>query len=144
MITDTRSKQMEAGKYHFEVVAMPVQVAAGDFLKWQFEFRVVGSNDKPIKMSYFDNQVGELLRAVGCKEVEPEIFDWEPEQVYGRLFEAELFYEEDAKGKINEYTKKVQTYRKLRNYASLNAPVKTAASAPAGKVTYPKNIPWED
>ena len=130
---------MEAGTYTFEVATMPCQVAAGDFLKWQFEFKVAGSQDKPFKMGFFDNQMGELLSALGFKQIEEGVFDWDSTDAYGKSFKAELFYEEDRNGKINEYTKKIQTYRKLRSFEAVLTPAMRKKNEPK-----PQDIAWEE
>ena len=134
MLTDTNSKFLTEGTYTFKIAAYPTQVSAGQYLKWQFEFRLDGQ-EKPIKMSFFDNQLGELLKALGCKEVKRCVFDWDVKEVYGLTFDADLYFEEDRQGKLNDKTGKVQTYRKLKNFK------------PSGKqaeVTNPSDIAWEE
>ena len=134
-ITNTNGKFLTEGNYTFKISAYPSQVSAGQYLKWQFEFALEGY-EKPIKMSFFDNQMGDLLRAVGCKEIKRGVFDWETEKVYGKSFNADLFFEEDRNGKINDKTGKVQTYRKLKNF--------TPAGEQKEEVPNPEDLQWEN
>ncbi len=116
MITNTNSTKVEKGIHVFEVASKPVQVPAGKFQKWSFEFIVDGRDESVFKLSFFDNQIKELLRAIACEEVDPGVFNWEPEGVIGMRFQAELFFEPDRKGRVNEETGEIYSYRNLRGF----------------------------
>lgn len=122
------------GVHTFEVASYPVQVPAGNFLKTSWEFKVDGSN-KTFKLSFFDNQMVDLLRALGCNEIKPLVFDWKEEEVFGKKFSAELYYETDKQGKMNDRTGEVFKYKKLKDFKPVEQGVIGIS---------PSEIAWED
>lgn len=132
---DTNSKGIEPGTYLFRIAAYPQPIKAGEFDKFQFEFQMEGQ-ERPIKTSFFPNQMKGLLIALGFKEVEPGIFDGDIQDAYGKYVSADLYSE--------EYTKKDGTKgmaRKLRNFTMPSEEVQS--NNPDGAQS-PKDIVWEE
>lgn len=136
MLTNTNSQGLKEAVYTFEIVSIPAIIDAKGFQKTEFEFKPVGIESKTIKASFFDNQLGEVLLALDCRQVEEGVFDWEPAEVYGKQVRARLIYEADKKGKIDDKTGKVVTYRRLVDFQKIET------INPDGVVS-PEMIPWE-
>jgi hypothetical protein len=134
MITNTLSQGLKEGVYRFEVVSTPVQIDAKGFTKMEFELQPVGIESKAIKTSFFENQMAEILTALGCRQIDEGIFDWEPAEVFGKIIEARLSYEQDKNGKINEKTGKVVTYRRLSEFKAVEHKA----------INTPEAIAWEE
>jgi hypothetical protein len=135
MITNTNGSSIKEGVHQFEIVTAPAPVVVKGFDKMEFEFQIMGGMDKPFKMSFFDNQMTDLLRALGCNEIEAGVFDWDVMDVFGKQFSAEVYYEADKNGKINDKTGKVQSYRKLRNFKAVGQAQAKPSSNPDGVKT---------
>lgn len=69
--------------------------------EWSFEALV---NEKPFyfTLGMFPSQMGELLRALGAKEVTPHKFDWDDEEYIGVTVAFNLCHIADKKGVIRE------------------------------------------
>lgn len=116
-ITDTRSNGVVPGEYTFTVMAEPVN---GSYKPgsnyYDFEFGV------GLDLARYSEKipvwlVAPLLRALGCQEIEPNIFSWDKASVIGTMFDASIVMEENPKsGKF---------YRKMKN--------------PVGITGFPKN-----
>ena len=117
-ITDTRSKGIEPGKYTFTIAST---VLKGEFKPganyYDFQFLVnVGKetfehNEKiPVWLS------GQLLLAIGAKEKEQGVFEWDKESVVGTMFDAEIVFE---KG-IDKRTGLERDYRRMKNPVAIN------------------------
>jgi len=123
---DTNGKGIEPGEYVFTVVAYPQAIKAGEFDKFEFLFGMDGQ-ERPIKMSFFPNQMKGLLEALGFKATDG-VFDCDITEAFGKFVKAELYSE--------EYTKKDGSKgvaRKLRGF-------KSADAVPAT----PADIAWEE
>lgn len=130
MVIDTNGKSsIEAGIYKLKITAYPQVVKAGDYDKYEFQFTIDGS-DKPMKQSFFPNQMKGLLLAVGMKEVSKGVFDGDINDAYGKNVEAELFFE--------EFTKKDGTTGKARRLKDFKACKQDQV------VTKPEVIEWEE
>lgn len=68
---------------------------------WSFEAEVEG---KPFYfgLSMFSSQMGDLLRALGCKEEPKNKFTWKSEDVIGNTIEFNICHVADKKGVIRE------------------------------------------
>ena len=130
MVIDTNGKgSVEAGIYKFEISAYPQAIKAGNYDKYEFQFSC-DSWDKPMKQSFFPNQMKSLLLAVGMKEVSRGVFDGDINDAYGKCVEAELFFE--------DYVKKDGTTgkaRRLKDFKSCDKPTPSAK---------PETIEWEE
>ena len=125
---DTRSKGLDAGIYTVQVSAEPKesQTRTGKPMI-DFEFSIEGQ-EYPIKQRFFPNQLTSMFKVLGFEETEPGVFDGDIQKAYGRIFQAELYFEvyqkdDGTKGKA----------RRLRNFAA----------APVGPAT-PADIAWEE
>jgi hypothetical protein len=131
MKIDTNIKGIEPGTYLFRIASYPQQIKAGEFDKFQFEFQM-NDQDRPIKLSFFPNQMKDLLSALGFKEVEPGVFDGDITEAYGCYVNADLYSE--------EYTKKDGSKgmaRKLRNFRKAEQKVDP-------DVSELKDLAWEE
>lgn len=108
--TDTRGDGIEPGKgYIFKISDVPKKdnFSSG---KQYYEFKM----ETTINGDLVDHQeriptwmVGPILRALECKEVEPDVFEWEKEAVVGKEFKGDIGLEANPKdGK---------KYRRLQN-----------------------------
>lgn len=131
MIIDTNGKSsLEAGIYKMRISSYPQAIKAGDYDKYEFEFTIDGV-DKPLKQSFFPNQMKGLLLAIGMKEVSRGVFDGDIKSAYGKNVEAELYFE--------EFTKKDGTTGKARRLKDF----KTCAQDENLKIPT-EDIVWEE
>ena len=135
---DTNGNYAKPGEYVFKIVAYPQPINAGGYEKFEFLFGTEGQ-EKPIKQSYFPNQMKDLLKALGFPEIEPGVFDGDVQDAYGKHVKAELYLEEYKK---NDGT--TGTARKLRNFSAVN-PVKVLSQdVNPKKERTPHDIAWEE
>lgn len=136
---DTRSKGLEAGEYVVRVVSYPQIKNYSGWDKIEFEFGIEGQ-DRPIKQSYFPNQIKSMFVALGFKEVEPEVYDGDIQEAFGKSFLAELYFEEYKKqdGTVGKA-------RKLRNFKGVDdCPAEPQQSVNPAGVKSPDMIAWEE
>ncbi len=128
---DCKSKMMEAGDYVVKVVSYPQdKTVSGGFTKIDIDFAISGQ-DKPFKQSYFPNQLKTMFIALGFNEIEPEIYDGDIHEAYGKEFLAELYFEEYKKDDGS-----TGRARRLRNFRNVNdCPPESAG---------PEDIAWEE
>jgi hypothetical protein len=128
---DTNSKMTEPGEYVVKVVSYPQEkTVGGGFTKIDIDFAISGQ-DKPLKQSYFPNQLKTLFIALGWKEIEPGVYDGDIQEAYGKSFLAELYFEEYKKD--DGSTGKA---RRLRNFKAVDdCPPESAG---------PENIAWDE
>lgn len=97
--TDTRMKlNPPEGEYLFRVSkVMKIKDESGrSIYPWEFEAMVNGEVITH-KERFFPSQLAPLLRALGCREVEPEIFEWEKEEQVNKPVRAKIVHEEHKK-----------------------------------------------
>lgn len=112
--TDTRGEGIPPGKgYIFKISDVPVKdkFQSG---KPYYSFRMTTVVDGEL-VEHEERiptwLVAPLLRALGCKEVEPEVFEWDKEAVVGQEFKGDIEMEPNPKdGK---------KYRRLKNPRNL-------------------------
>jgi len=93
MITDTNGGIFERGKYTFRVVDIPMEVDVKGYKAWQWSFEAdTEDGPLPYQERFMVWLVGPLLRALGCKEITPGKFDWNPTDVFGRAVNAEIIH----------------------------------------------------
>ena len=68
---------------------------------WSFEAVV---EDKPyfFGLTFFSSQMADLLRALNCKEVTKNKFEWDDEEVIGNTIEFNVCHVPDKKGVVRE------------------------------------------
>jgi hypothetical protein len=99
--TDTRPNIITPGKYSFTVSKVPVKKMNDNskvFYEFEFEY-IDGTDIKTYKERFMSWLVGPLLKAMGFKEVEPKVFEWEREEAKGKVVDATIIHEEDKKEK---------------------------------------------
>ena len=71
--------------------------------KWYFEIMQTdsGFETDSFDMFMFKSQMGELLRSLGCKEASEGVFEWELDEVKGKVIKAHMAHV-DIKGKLRE------------------------------------------
>jgi hypothetical protein len=101
--TDTRNG-LQPGHYTFTICS-PVE--KGEFkegkIYYEFNFEVNG-NIHTEKIPVW--AAAEILRAIGAKEIESDVFEWDKDQVVGINVDADIVMEQSKNGK---------TYRRMRN-----------------------------
>jgi len=118
--TDTGGLGLKVGRYTFKVAENPIKGAWGGgatYYEWFFEtFANGGITEHKEKIPVW--KMGPLLRALGQKEVEPDIFEWDREGVTGLEFDGEI---------VMEWNKdKTKAYPRIANH-------RKAGSVPAEK-----------
>lgn len=68
---------------------------------WSFETEVDGKAYY-FGLTFFSSQMAELLRALNCKEVTKNKFEWEDEEVIGNTLEFNICHVPDKKGVVRE------------------------------------------
>ena len=100
--TDTRRKMFpEVKDCDFRVSSVPQKFKDDNgrtHYSWEFEALVNGGLETH-KERFFPSQIAPLLRALGCKEVEPDVFEWEREEVQGKHILADIVHESNTKSK---------------------------------------------
>jgi hypothetical protein len=136
---DTNQKdRIEPGIYEVTVSAYPQEkTVGGGFVKIDMEFSIEGQ-ERPIKQSFFPNQLSTMFVALGFKEVEPGIYDGDIQEAFQRTFNAELFFEEYDKKDTSGAVIGKGKARRLRNFT-----VVQMANKPVSKKT-PEEITWEE
>lgn len=94
--TDTNSQFNDAipdGTYDFEVHKVVRKEIKGKVgYEWSLDY-----GDQNGKQLFWPNQMGDLLRLLGCKETAPGKFDWETDLMEGQTFKATVSRKEDKK-----------------------------------------------
>lgn len=69
--------------------------------EWSFEALV---NEKPyyFGITLFSSQMADLLRALGCKEISKNKFEWDSDEIIGQTLSFNIVHVEDKKGVIRE------------------------------------------
>lgn len=102
--TDTKGDfpLFPVGHYRFTVEQIP-EKKISDGGKALYIFRFVTTFDgqlKKYKETFAAWKCGELLKALGAKELEKDKWEWDREAVVGRIVEADIAHEPDKKGKL--------------------------------------------
>lgn len=94
--------------------------------EWTFEAEI---DDNPIvfKIGLFASQMGELLRALKCKEVKKDEFEWDTEEIAGEHLSFNIVHVEDKKGIIRENVVDV-----------------VAIEAPKGETKKDADVAWDE
>lgn len=100
--TDTRFKMFpEVKDQSFRIMAVPLKFKDDNgrsHYSFQFE-ALIGNSLETHKERFFPSQIAPLLRALGCKEIEDGVFEWEREEVCGKTIIADIVHEANAKSK---------------------------------------------
>jgi hypothetical protein len=99
-LTDTNSKfsgkDIPDGSHQFKVVSVSKKYGGANkdraFFVW-----VLGYEGQTGEQVLMPNMMGDLLRILGCKETEPNKFDWDTEDVIYSQFVAVVSHEPDKK-----------------------------------------------
>lgn len=86
MINNVKEKEIPGGYIVYE---------------WAFESEE-SDKTKYFNISMFSSQMADLLRALNCKEVSKNRFEWESEQVIGYTIEFNIVHVADKKGVVRE------------------------------------------
>ena len=123
---DTRGSSLEPGSYTFTIISLPIKgdydvdkgrPAAGKNY-YDFEFAAkVGADMVPWKEKIPVWVVAPLLRAIGVRESEPEVFEWERESSIGATFKGEI---------VSQLGKDGKNYRHLVNPVAIEGFPKTS------------------
>jgi len=90
------------GKYILEVVSIKKKTITGKtsgrtFAAYECNFEVRQCDqeldDNTLRILYFKSQMGDLLRALEAKEISPDQFEFDTEEVKGKLIECQLFWQ---------------------------------------------------
>jgi len=99
-MTDTNSQFNDAipdGTYTFEVHKVIRKDLKGKVgYEWSLDYAKDGV-DCNGKQLLWPNQMGELLRLLGCKELSPGKFEWDTDLMEGQTFNARVFRQPDKK-----------------------------------------------
>lgn len=130
MITDTNGNMLPQGKYTFRVSDVPTEVDVKGYKAWQWSFDVdTEDGAQPYQERFMVWLVAPLLRALGCKEIAPGKFDWEPTEVLGRSVVARIEHvtldKGASAGKTVARMKDIEMIRGAKTRAAM------AAQAPA-------------
>jgi hypothetical protein len=102
-VTDT-SGSLSPGKYKFTVIEEPKKVHMGKATGFEFTFSAV--NDNGARCEYKERfpvwLMGDLLKALGQKEVSPGKYDWDTTDVADLAVSAEIVYEDFVKDGITK------------------------------------------
>ncbi len=105
-LVDTRGEYMGPGKYTFTIADVPQKGTWKEKANY-YDFRFLVN----YKDSYVEHkekipvwQAAPLLRAIGAKEVEQGVFEWDKEASVGTMFDGEIVMEKGKDG-IKEYRK---------------------------------------
>lgn len=112
--TDTNTNRIEEGRYLFTVKEAPekFRTQTGK-IRFSFEFGYEHKGEmRTYKESFMAWAIGNLLRGLECKEVEPNIFDWELTEVVGKQVYATIEYQPD----------KNDTNKKWARMTKINSP----------------------
>jgi hypothetical protein len=96
---DTRIKiSPPEGEYDFRVnkVLKMKDDSGRSTYPWEFETFINGELVTH-KERFFPSQLAPLLRALGCTEVEPDVFEWEKDEQIGKKIKARIIHEENKK-----------------------------------------------
>ena len=89
-------KDIPDGTYEFKVLSCEKKFGGANkdkpFYVWKLEFE--GVRGEQVLMR---NNMGDLLRALGCKEVKSGQFDWDTDLVANQVFSATVTHEPDKK-----------------------------------------------
>lgn len=97
-ITDTSNKYAEQeipdGTRTFTVTEVVKRYGkkGGEFFIWKVSYQ--GGTGEQVLMP---SMMTELLRVLGCTEIEPNKFDWDTNEQVGKTFSAEVSHKPDAK-----------------------------------------------
>lgn len=110
----TPRQNTEPGVKTVKVSNYPQEVTVSGYQMIAFMFEIEGM-EKPLEQRFFPNQLQGMFKAMGWKEVEPNVFDGDIQEAHGKTFLAELYFEEYNK---NDGTK--GKARRLRNFRSVD------------------------
>lgn len=89
------------GKYEFKVISVQKKYggAAKDkpFYVWNLEYE--GVKGEQVLMP---NTMGPLLKALGCEEAKPGVYEWDTELMVNQVFSATVSHKMDKKGKLRQ------------------------------------------
>lgn len=98
--TDTNSKfndDIPEGVYDFEVVKVSRRDIKGKVgYEWTLEYKKEGSSYEGRQLLW-PNQMGALLKILGCKEVSTGKYEWDTDLMQGKTFKAKVFRQPDKK-----------------------------------------------
>lgn len=95
--TNTAGGRLPEGHYQFTVTKTPekFRTATGKIrYVWHFE-TLIGTELKSHRESFMVWMMGDLLRALKCKEEKKNEFEWELEEQVGKIIFADIVYEPD-------------------------------------------------
>lgn len=95
--TDTNSnyekEMIPDGDYRFKVISVQRVEKIDGMYEW--EFSVSDGNDYSVNL--FKNEMGPLLRVLGCNETDKGKFSWDTVDVEGKVFTATAYQRPDKK-----------------------------------------------
>lgn len=99
--TDTNSQfndDIPDGTYDFEIEkVLAKEIKGKKGYEWHLDYKDAQGNDASGQVLMWPNQIGDLLRLLGCKEGEKGKFDWETELMQGKTFKATIVHEKGKK-----------------------------------------------
>lgn len=104
-ITNTKSKYKKyppipEGRRRYIVVA-PVRKLFGkggnEFFVWTLQYQTDNGENALGEQAILPTMLAPLLRVLGCEEIEPEVFDWDTDNVEGCSFTATTSRNPDKK-----------------------------------------------
>ena len=88
------SSDIPDGTYTFEVVTVRKKYKGEiPFYIWTLEYDKDQEGDQVLLPS----MMGDLLRVLGCKEISPKKYEWDPDNMEGKEFIATVSHEPDKK-----------------------------------------------
>lgn len=108
--TDTTGFQLTPeGKHKFQVLEVPLKKkGASGGIYYEFAFGVtIGNRVRKHIERFMVWKAGELIKALGGTEVEPNVFEWDKEATVGKFVEATIVHEPD-KNDLNKKWARMQ------------------------------------
>ena len=108
--TDTTGIELNPkGEYHLsvnKVIKKSIGKEGGtQYPGYEWDFHIEFSDADPEKTDFrlfmFKSQMGDLLKALGCKEVKEGVYEWELDSVNGKTISCHLAHV-DVSGKLRE------------------------------------------
>lgn len=111
---DTGGKGLRVGQYTFTVSENPVKGEfSGGTVYYEWFFTTFADGEiKEHKERIPVWKMGPLLRVLGQKEVQPDVFEWDRDNVKGLKFDAEIMMERDRKDPTKAYAR-ITNHRKI-------------------------------
>lgn len=99
--TDTNSQfndDIPDGTYDFQVEKVYAKDIKGKKgYEWHLDYVNAEGVDQSGKVLTWPNQIGPLLKVLGCKETDPGKYQWETELMEGKTFKATIVHEKAKK-----------------------------------------------